>query len=230
VQYYLRGLANGRLAEMPLDQALAEPIRLAEMGTAGPLVDMVKLDDICADYIATLPGEQILAEVITWARRYDPDLVPILETHRALALQALAIEREGVANPRKDLRKWADFRAVYGYFFPELFELVTDPADARFGGLDPDLVRAVADAFAHNYTPGKRPEWFDQIRRLAADLGFAPSKKAYEQDPEAYPGSIAEASQIIRVLITGTHRSPELADVTAALGTEEVLRRVCALR
>jgi len=230
VQYYLRGLANGRLAEMPLDQALAEPIRLSEMGTAGPLVDMVKLDDICADYIATLPGEQILDEVITWARRYDPDLVPILEAERPLALRALAIEREGVANPRKDLRKWSDFRAVYGYFFPELFELVTSPADARFGGLDPDLVRAVADAFARNYTPGKQPEWFDQIRRLAADLGFAPSQKAYKQDPEAYPGSITEASQVIRVLITGTHRSPELADVTAALGTEEVLRRVRALR
>src|SRR4029077_7697218 len=71
VQYYLRGLANGRLAEMPLPEALAEPIRLSEMGTAGPLVDMVKLDDICADYIAMLPGEQILDEVITWARRYD---------------------------------------------------------------------------------------------------------------------------------------------------------------
>jgi glutamyl-tRNA synthetase len=230
VQYYLRGLANGRLAEMPLDQALAEPIRLSEMGTAGPLVDMVKLDDICADYIATLPGEQILDEVITWARRYDPDLVPILEAERPLALRALAIEREGVANPRKDLRKWSDFRAVYGYFFPELFELVTNPADARFGGLDPDLVRAVADAFARNYTPGKQPEWFDQVRRLAADLGFAPSQKVYEQDPQAYPGSITEASQIIRVLITGTRRSPELADVTAALGTEEVLRRVRALR
>ena len=230
VQYYLRGLANGRLAEMPLDQALAEPIRLSEMGTAGPLVDMVKLDDICADYIATLPAEQILDEVITWARRYDPDLVPILEAERPLALRALAIEREGVANPRKDLRKWSDFRAVYGYFFPELFELVTNPADARFGGLDPDLVRAVADAFARNYTPGKHPEWFDQIRRLAADLGFAPSQKAYKQDPEAYPGSITEASQVIRVLITGTRRSPELADVTAALGTEEVLRRVRALR
>src|SRR6516225_2532526 len=94
VQYYLRGLANGRLAEMPLDQALAEPIRLSEMGTAGPLVDMVKLDDICADYIATLPGEQILAQVITWAHRYDPGLVPILEAERPLALQALAIERE----------------------------------------------------------------------------------------------------------------------------------------
>ena len=144
VQYYLRGLANGRLAEMPLAEALAAPIRLSECGTAGPLVDMVKLDDICADYIATLPGEQILAEVITWAERYAPDLAVVLAAERELALRALAIEREGVANPRKDLRKWADFRAVYGYFFPELFEPVTDPADPRFGGLDPELVRAVA--------------------------------------------------------------------------------------
>ena len=230
VQYYLRGLANGRLAEMPLDQALAEPIRLSEMGTAGPLVDMVKLDDICADHIATLPSQQVLAEVITWARRYDPDLVPVLEAHRPLALEALAIEREDTDKPRKDLRKWSDFRAVDGYFFPELFQLVTDPADPWFGGLDPDLVRAVADAFARNYTPGKPPGWFDQIRRLAADLGFAPSNKAYKQDPDAYPGSIRDASQIIRVLITGTDQSPELADVTAALGTEEVLRRVGALR
>jgi glutamyl-tRNA synthetase len=231
VQYYLRGLANGRLAEMPLEQALAEPIQLTEMGAAGPLVDMVKLDDICADYIATLPGEQILAEVATWARRYDPGLVPVLEANRALALHALAIERDGSPNPRKDLRKWVDFRAVYGYFFSELFQPVTDPADARFGGLDPDLVRAVADAFARDYTaPGADTDWFGQIRQLAADLGFAPNQKAYKQDPEAYPGSIREASQIIRVLLTGTRQSSNLGEVAAALGTEEVLRRVRALR
>jgi glutamyl-tRNA synthetase len=231
VQYYLRGLANGRLAEMPLDQALAEPIALSDMGTAGPLVDMVKLDDICADYIATLSGEQILAEVINWARRYDPDLVPILEANRPLALAALDIERVDTEKPRKDLRKWSDFRAVYGYFFTEMFELVTDPADARFGGVQPDLVRAVADAFARDYQApaGDAAEWFGQIRRLAADLGFAPNQKVYKQNPEAYPGSIREASQIIRILLTGTPRSPELADVAAALGTDEVLRRVRAV-
>src|SRR6266567_7783173 len=223
VQYYLRGLANGRLAEMPLAQALAAPIRLSECGTAGPLVDMVKLDDISADYIATLPGQQVLAEVSTWARRYAPGLAKVLAAERELALRALAIEREGVANPRKDLRKWADFPDAYGYFFPQLFDLVTDPADARFGGLDPDLVRAVADAFAAGYQPPApdiKPDtkWFDQIRRLAADLGFAPSQKVYKQDPAAYRGSIAEASQVIRVLLTGTRRSPD-----------EVLRRVRAL-
>ena len=233
VQYYLRGLANGRLAEMPLADALAAPIRLSECGTAGPLVDMIKLDDICADYVATLPGSQILAEVSAWAGRYDPELAEVLAAEPDLALRALAIEREGVVNPRKDLRKWADFRAVYGYFFPQLFELVTDPADARFGGLTPDMVRAVADGFAAGYQPpagpGKDPEWFGQVQRLAADLGFAPSQKAYKQDPAAYPGSIREASLVIRVLLTGSSRSPDLAEVARALGTEEVLRRVRAL-
>src|SRR5579859_5078628 len=115
VQYYLRGLANGRLAEMPLAQALAAPIRLSECGTAGPLVDMVKLDDISADYIATLPGGQILAEVSVWAGRYDPELAAVLAAEPELARRALDIERVGVPNPRKDLRKWSDFREVYGY-------------------------------------------------------------------------------------------------------------------
>ncbi len=232
VQYYLRGLANGRLAEMPLDEALSAPIRLSECGTAGPLVDMVKLDDICADYIATLPGEQILAEVIIWAERYDPGLAEILAAERDLALRALAIERVNVPNPRKDLRKWADFRAVYGYFFPQIFELVTDPADARLAhlNLSPDLVQAVARDFAQAYqVPAAGTDWFDQIRLLAAALGFAPSQKAYKQDPAAYKGSIREASQVIRVLLTGTTRSPDLEQVAAALGTDEVLRRVRAV-
>ena len=191
---------------------------------------MVKLDDISADYIATLSGQQILAEVSIWASRYAPDLAAVLAAEQELALRALAIEREGVANPRKDLRKWADFPDVYGYFFPQLFNLVTDPADARFGGLDPDLVRAVARAFVGTYQPSApETDWFDQIRRLAADLGFAPSQKVYKQDPAAYRGSIREASQVIRVLLTGTPRSPDLAAVAAALGAEEVLRRVRAV-
>jgi glutamyl-tRNA synthetase len=229
VLYYLRGLANGRLAEMPLPDALAAPIRLSECGAAGPLLDMVKLDDVCADFVATLSGAQILERVLPWADDYDSGLAETLRAEHDLALRALAIEREGVPNPRKDLRKWADFRQVYGYFFPEIFDLVTDPADPRFGGLEPELVRALASGFAAGYQPPSPDSaWFDQIRELAAELGFAPSQKVYKQNPDDYPGSIADASRVIRVLLTGTPRSPDLAQVAEALGTDEVLRRVTA--
>ena len=230
VQYYLRGLANGRLAEMPLPEALAAPIELSGFNAAGALVDLVKLDDISADYIATLPADAITGQVATWAEAYDPPLTEVLAAEPELARRALDIERVDVPNPRKDLRRWADFRPVYGYFFPQLFELVTDPADDRFGGLDPDLVRRVASAFADRYqAPGPDVEWFNQIRELATQLGFAPNAKTFKKDPEAYPGSIREASQVIRVLLTGSGRSPDLAQVAGALGTDEVLRRIRAV-
>ncbi|WP_020577363.1 glutamate--tRNA ligase [Actinopolymorpha alba] len=230
VDYYLRGLANGRLADLPLAEALAEPIRLEEFGVAGPLVDLVKLEDISGDYVSTLAGETIIEEISGWASDHDAELVRILRDERDLALRALAVEREGVENPRKDLRKWSDFRPAYAFFFPELFPVVDDPSDERLGGLAPELVRTLAREFAGSYQPLDDPqEWFGQIRDLAGRHGFAKNAKEYKRDPDAYPGSIREAAQVIRVALTGSTRSPDLFAVAHALGTDEVLRRVRAL-
>jgi glutamyl-tRNA synthetase len=230
VQYYLRGLANPRLAEMPLTEALATPLRLDEFGLAGPLVDTVKLADISADHIATLPGPEVLAGVRTWAAEYDPEIVKVLDANPELALAAVDVERVGVQNPRKDLAKWSDFREAYGFFFPELFTDVTDPADERFGGLDPELVRTLARDLAEGYVhEGDQPTWFQQIRDLASRHGFAPNPKTYKKDPDAYPGMLRDAANVARVAITGAQRSPDLHEVTRALGADEVVRRLRAL-
>jgi len=230
VLYYLRGLANGRLAELPLEQALQEPIRLEECGVAGPLVDMVKLADISGDHIATLPGPVVLDAVADWARDRDPELVEVVTTNRELAERAIDVERVGVQNPRKDLVRWSDFRSLYGFFFPSLFTPVTDPSGERLGGLDPSLVRKLAADFADNYRwDPDQPTWFAQIRELAARHGFAPNPKAYKQDPDAYPGMLRDAANVIRVALTGSTRSPDLHAVAGALGPDEVIRRVHAL-
>jgi glutamyl-tRNA synthetase len=229
VLYYLRGLANGPLAEMPLEDALAAPIDLSETGGAGPLIDQVKLEDISADHIATLSDQEVLNAMRTWAAQYDTELAAVLDANNDLALAALAVERHGVPNPRKDLRKWSDFRSAYGFFFTELFSLVNG-GDARLGDLPDDLVKGFARDFADAYQESSDPrEWFEQIRQLAAKHGFAASAKEYKQEPERYPGSIREASQIIRVALTGSPQSPDLASVARVLGRDEVLRRVTAL-
>lgn len=232
VVYYLRGLANGRLAELPLPEALATPLRLDQCGVAGPLVDLVKLEDISADHIATLPGHQILDAVRTWADQFDAELATVLDTERELALRALAVEREGVANPRKDLRKWSDFRVAYGFFFPQLFATLSGPTDERLVSLGVDVV--ITASFAHDFAEGYQhlddpQEWFNQIRELAAKHGFAANAKEYKKNPDAYFGSIREASQLIRVALTGSTRSPDLHAITQALGAPEVLRRLRAL-
>ena len=228
VLYYLRGLANGRLAEIPLPDALAAPISLADCGGAGPLVDLVKLEDISADYIATLSGPDIYAAVTAWAAEFDPELLRVIQAHTDLTLAALAVEREGVDNPRKDLRKWSDFRPAYGFFFADLFTLVG--ADDAQLGLPADLVRSFAGDFVATYRDlDDSTQWFQQVRDLAEKFGFARNAKEYKQNPDGYPGSIREASQLIRVALTGSTKSPDMFAVARTLGRDEVIRRIGTL-
>jgi glutamyl-tRNA synthetase len=189
----------------------------------------VKLEDISADYIATLSPEQILPAMRTWASQYDRELAAVLDAEQDLALAALAVERVGVPNPRKDLRKWSDFRSAYGFFFSELFTLV-NVGDDRLGALPDELVRAFAADFADAYQElADKDEWFGQVRDLAAKHNFAPTAKLYKQAPDEYVGSISHASQVIRVALTGSTRSPDLFSVARVLGRDEVLRRVSSL-
>ena len=229
VLYYLRGLANGRLAEVPLPEALAAPISLAECGGAGPLVDLVKLEDISADHIATLSGPEIYAALTTWAAEFDPEVHAVIQAQPDQTLAALAVERDGVDNPRKDLRKWSDFRTAYGFFFAELFTPVSAD-DERLAALPADLVRSFAGDFVATYQDvDDSVQWFQQIRDLADKFGFAANAKEYKKNPEAYPGSIREASQLIRVGLTGSTRSPDLFLIARTLGRDEVIRRITTL-
>jgi glutamyl-tRNA synthetase len=142
------------------------------------------------------------------------------------------VERVNVENPRKDLRKWSDFRTAYGFFFPELFTPLTGPADERLASLN--LPATVITEFLTDFVAGYQQlddsaEWFNQIRELAAKHGFAANAKEYKKDPDAYPGSIREASQLVRVALTGSTRSPDMHAITQAIGADEVLRRLRAV-
>jgi glutamyl-tRNA synthetase len=232
VLYYLRGLANSRLAELPLAEALDAPLKLADFGVAGPLVDLVKLEDISANYIAELSSAAILEHVRTWAARYDTQLLAALDSETELALRAIDVERVGVENPRKDLRKWSDFRETSGFFLNGLFTPLTGVADERLEpvGLAPEISGAFAAEFVANYRHSDtQQDWFNQIRELTAKLGFAPNPKEYKKNPDAFPGSLREASQLIRVAITGSTKSPDLHAIAIALGADEVIRRVNAI-
>jgi len=230
VHHYLRGLANSALADLPVAEAAAIPLRLDRCGVARPLVDMAKLDDISQDVVAERPPDRVYADVLAWARRFDVDLVPVLEGERERAVAALGIGRGGDGPVRKDLTRWSQFRDVYGFLLDGLFAPVTDPADERFGGLDPGIVTALAEDFAAHYRPETDGDaWFAQIRELAGRHGFAASKADQRADPDRYVGLLKDAAGVIRVLLTGSTRSPELHRVAAVLGPDEVVRRARAV-
>jgi hypothetical protein len=110
----------------------------------------------------------------------EPLLAESLAARRDTALRALAIERDGAVNPRKDLRRWDQYRAVYGYFQPDMFTPISTLDSTDLSHLDPAVVKTFAADLASRYRPDDdRDAWFAQIR-----------------DTE-YPRSIREAAQIV---------------------------------
>lgn len=230
VLHYLRGLANSRFAEMTFEESASSALSLSECGVAGPIFDLVKLESISREFIAQLPIEEALESLLTWARHHDPELAAILSRNLPLARRIFANERQPGVMQRKDLAKWGEFRAAYGLYFQELFPLISDPSDPGFAPVEPDMVVKLAKDFADSYRHEEDKEaWFEQIRRLAAAHGFAPTAAQYKKNPENFAGSISHVSNAIRIALTGLKQSPELFLVAHNIGEEEVLRRVLAL-
>jgi glutamyl-tRNA synthetase len=230
VQHYLRGLANSRFAEMTFEESAASALSLSDCGVAGPIFDLVKLESISREFIAQLPADVALTSLLAWAKDYDAELHEILSTNAAVARRIFANERQPGVLQRKDLAKWSEFRGAYGLYFRELFQLVTDPSDARFAPVEPGMVVKLAKDFADSYQHESDKEaWFEQIRRLAGAHGFAPTAGQFKKDPGRFAGSISHVSNVIRILLTGLTQSPELFLVAQNLGEEELLRRVRAL-
>ena len=226
VHHYLRGLANSHLADLPVAEAAAAPIELDRCGVAGPLVDLAKLDDIAKDVIAEMPVDDVVAALSTWADSFDASLAAAIGSEPERVRGAFSIGR-GTDRQRKDVAKWSQFGHEFGFLLDALFEPVTDPADERFGNVDPEVVRALAADFAEAFVPEPDPSlWFEQVKALATRHRFALNKAQLKDDPDAYVGLLKDAAQVVRVLLTGSTRSPELDAVAAILGPDEVRRRL----
>jgi len=229
VLHYLRGLANSRFAEMTFEESASSALSLSDCGVAGPIFDLVKLESISREFIAQLSIEEALEGLLTWARENDPELSTVLTGNLPQVHRIFANERNPAVQ-RKDLAKWNEFRAAYGLYFQELFPPVNDASDPRFAPVGSEMVVKLAKGFADSYRHEDNKEaWFEQIRKLASDHGFAPTAGQYKKSPESFAGSIGHVSNAIRIAMTGLTTSPDLFLVAQNLGEEEVLRRVRAL-
>ncbi|MFD5467804.1 glutamate--tRNA ligase [Kitasatospora sp. NPDC127059] len=229
VRHYLRGLANNRLADLPVDKAAQQALALDEAGLSGAMVDLAKLRSVSRDHIASLPSEQALELLESWACEYDPELAGQLRANRVLALGAL--ELAGAGGGRKDLACWSEFRAKFGFAFPGLHTPVTRVDDERFAPLRPDCVADLADALLREYRhAGPDEQWLDRLRSVATDYGFATDSRSYRAAPQDFRGSLKEVANVLRVCLTGSRNSPDLFRVAQLLGEGEVLSRLQGLR
>lgn len=231
IRIYLRGLANSNLADIDFAEARATPIRLDRMGVAGPVFDQVKLDSISRNYVAELSPAERLAAIETWAKDFDPQLAAILNGEHDRMLRALELEGRLEDPPRKDVAKWTDVLPAYRVFLKSQFEPVASAESPEFAPTKPEIVRAVIEDFAAQYVQENDKEtWFAQVRAVALRHRFAPTTGEFKRNPDQFVGSIGEASNILRVALTGQRRSPDLFLITQVIGEPETRERLASIK
>jgi len=228
VKEYLLNIANSTFENWRRQNKDAKmedfDFQLNKMSVSGALFDMVKLFDVAKIVISRYDAEKVYNDGLTWARKYDEELARILED-KEYALKVLGIER-GNQKPRKDIAKWSDLKENISYMYPAEFDKLTN---LEYGSVsDKELIKKIVDLYANKYYDANddKQTWFDKMKDLAEEVGFAREVKEYKADPEKWPGHVGDISTVIRVTLTGRQNTPDLYEIMQVLGTEEVKRRL----
>lgn len=226
VREYVMTLLNSNYEEwrMQNPKAPLEEFKFttAKMAHSGSLFDLQKLDDVSKNTIATMSADEVTDEVLGWAKDNDPEFYALLCRDRAFTTEIFRIGRED-PKPRKDLAKWSEVRDYAGFFFDELFEMKDGfPENVSADDRKEMITRFIA---AYDEKDGA-DEWFERLKAIAREMGYAEKPKDYKKDPTAFKGHVGDVSMVLRVAVTGKTRSPDLYSIMKILGKERVVSRL----
>ena len=198
------------------------PFNVKKMSASGCLFDFQKLNDVSKNVLSRMTADEVYDRVVAWSADYDAELNALLTADPAYAKAIFAIGRGG-KKPRKDFTVWTDVRPYLDFFYDELFTV----KDAFPEGTDTNDVKAAIAAFKASYDPAdEMTVWFDKVKAIASDLGYAADMKAYKADPSAFKGSVADVSGFLRLAVTGKLNAPDLYTVMQILGKDRVFARL----
>ena len=200
------------------------PFALEKLSVSGALFDMNKLNDVSKDVLVKIPATELYDFLLDWARAYKPEVVSLLED-RAYIEKILDLGRTG-NKPRKDFIRAGQMFDFMSYFFDDYFTMEDDlPEEAQ--GED---ARAILEGYLASYDHSDPQDvWFEKIRTLATELGYAAKPKDYKKHPEDYKGHVGHVSGVIRLAVVGRSSSPDVWEIQQILGEERTRARVQAL-
>ena len=198
------------------------PFNIKKMSASGCLFDLAKLGDVSKNVFSRMTADKVYAGLLGWAEDFDHEYAEKLKAAPDYAKAIISIGRGG-KKPRKDYGTYVELKEYTSLFYDDSFA-VTDayPETADKG----DIKKALA-SFLGSYDPADdQSVWFDKIKVIAEDLGYASDMKAYKADPTQYHGSVADISMFIRVAVTGKLSSPDMFTVMNILGEDRVRARI----
>lgn len=192
-----------------------------KLNPAGNLFDYAKLCDVSKNEIAKMDAQQVYTLLVEWAKEFDPDFAQKLTDDPDFAVRILAIGRGG-KKPRKDMATWADAKPYMGFFYDEYLEAPV--FEEKF---EKAVIRSALEKFLERFDfQDDAAVWFDKVKEITQELGFTTDMKAYKQNPDDFPGTVADVSTFLRLAVTGKTNSPDLYTVMQILGYERTVARI----
>ena len=229
VKEYLLNIANSSFENWKKanpDKKIEDfDFQLNKMSVSGALFDMVKLLDIGKTVISKMTAEEVYEKAYTWAKEYDSELEEMLKA-KEYSLKVFSIER-GNAKPRKDISKWSDVKNSIIYMYDE--EFLKDEGKYEFVKIDnKEEINKILKLYIEKYFNfnDDKQTWFDKVKDLAEEMGYAREVKEYKQNPENWKGHVGDISTVLRVALTKRQQTPDLYEIMQVLGKSSIEKRI----
>ena len=194
-----------------------------KMSSSGALYDLMKLEDISKDMVSKMTKDELYDESYAWSLQYDKKLASLIENNPDYYKSVLNIEREQL-KPRKDIAKYSDIFDLIWYMYDDLFKDVTYEW-MKINSLDD--INNILNIYMKNYYSDNdsKDEWFDKIKSLATELGYAANMKEYKKNPDNYKGNVADIATVLRVALTSKKNTPYLYEIMQLFGRDRIMAR-----
>ena len=228
VKEYLLNIANSTFENWRRanpDKNIEEfELNLNKMSVSGALFDMVKLLDVGKTVISKFSAQKVYEESLKWAKRHDEELEKLLED-KEYSLKVFGIER-GNKKPRKDIAKWSDVKENIEYMYDELF--YSKKQDYPYQVINnKEEIDKILTLYTGKYYSDEddKQTWFDKIKELSGELGYAKEVKEFKANPGKYTAHVGDVSTVLRVSLTSRTNTPDMYEIMKILGKKRIVER-----
>jgi len=228
VKEYLLNIANSTFENWRRanpDKKMEEfDFQLNKMSVSGALFDMVKLLDIGKTVISKMTAEEVYEKALEWAKIYDPELTEML-VDKEYALKVFGIER-GNKKPRKDIAKWSDVKENIEYMYDEKFYAKAQEYPYQVIA-DKESIEKILKLYIEKYYDENddKQTWFDKIKALAVEMGYAGEVKEFKANPDMYKAHVGDVSTVLRIALTARTNTPDMYEIMQVLGKDVIAKR-----
>lgn len=226
VREYLLTILNSNYEEWRRDNPDLDSDKFkfttSKMNTSGALFDLNKLNDVSKDTLLRIPASELAIWLRSWSNDFAPEYSYLFDDIEYLE-KILDIGRND-KKPRKDLAYARQIIDFISYFWDSSFKIEDEfPLEIVKNDDVNNILRLYLDTYDHN---DDNSAWFDKIRNIATDLGYAGKPKDYKKNPDDFKGHVGHVSTVIRIAIMGRSNSPDIWTIQQILGEDKVKNRL----